>query len=332
MFRMLRISLLLIATMPGSAASAADVQDWHFIGVEHPGTPAEAYVAEASVDDDTLRLLYFTGDDQVVLWFTYNGDVSFSQGHSHRAEFFMRTREGMDLSGRYDSDYVFSGKTIAQPDRNPSASQYVVATLTPADLEALRRYEGNGIIGVGYFIEGDLWRTYSLPSDGVWSAYQRLRSEARAYERMESAEQEGFELGWTFEAVGDGEEYFGWYEDPDIDISIALRPVDINSWLMTILIGTDAPRNIRDISIPVPGTSRVRSVRCGDAYNPATNLRHCSGTTPDSDLMAILLDDEDIEVMERAPFFMLATDGQGQVFHISLTGSAKTIASLRQQM
>jgi len=152
----------------------AEVMPWKYAGVKNQGTLAEAITAETRVNDDILQLMYFPADGAFTLWFSYKGDVSFSQGMASEAEFFLRTNETLPMNGRYDSDYVFTGMTIAQPDKNPRAPQFVVVDLSVDDVMAIQRYEGNGVIGVGYFIEGDLWRTYSLPSQGIWAAFERV--------------------------------------------------------------------------------------------------------------------------------------------------------------
>lgn len=178
---MKRLSTLLVALvlLVHTGARAAEVRDWEYVGLQNPGTVAEGIVARTSVDDDTLELIYFTNDNTFALWFTYRGDVTFSQANAQRAEVFMRTRDEGSLTGRVESDYVFRGKTVAQPDSDPGSEQFVVTLLTEDDVSALYHYEKNGIIGVGYFIEGELWRTYSLTSKGVWAAFERVYEEAQ---------------------------------------------------------------------------------------------------------------------------------------------------------
>ena len=175
MRQFLLTSLLSLVFMATQAAS--DVRNWEYIGIQNPGTLAEAFVAETSIDDDSLRLLYFTEDQTYYLWFEYYGEMPFSDKFVEESEFFMRTRIEPKLSGRYDSDYVFSGRTVTQPDRNPAMPQIVVVALTDSDIEALRAYEKNQIIGVGYFLSSGYWRTYSFPAQGVWSAYLLIKDD-----------------------------------------------------------------------------------------------------------------------------------------------------------
>ena len=147
------------------------VQHWTYRGRKSVGTIVESFEASASVDDDIMSLVYLPHDDAFSLWFTLNGNQILSNKHAQRAEIFIRTRQ-VSGGGRYDSDYVFKGKTVAQPDRNPLGSQFVVAKLTPEDIRALRQYDGMDI-GAGYFI-GDDWTTYRLSGKDLWKSFVEL--------------------------------------------------------------------------------------------------------------------------------------------------------------
>lgn len=153
------------------AVPQGGVQNWSYRGRNNIGTVAESYEASASVDDDIMSLVYIPADDAFFLWFTYNGSQSFSQKHAQRAEIFIRTRE-VSGGGRSESDYVFKGNTVAQPDRDPNQPQFVVTKLLPEDIRALRTYDGFQI-GAGYFI-GEDWKTYRLPGEGLWKAFVEL--------------------------------------------------------------------------------------------------------------------------------------------------------------
>lgn len=153
------------------AASTGGVRTWEYRGRINDGTKADGYEATASVNDDSMSILYFSADDQFYLWFTYNGNYSFSQKHSHRAEIFIRTKE-VSGGGRYDSDYVIAGRTVAQPDRDPAMPQFVVAKLLPEDIRALQQYDGNDI-GAGYFV-GDDWKTFRFPGKNLWQSFMEL--------------------------------------------------------------------------------------------------------------------------------------------------------------
>lgn len=135
------------------------------------GTKAESFAATASVTDDTLSILYFPVDDAFYIWFTNNGNQSFSQLHSNRAEIFIRTKD-VSGSGRYESDYVLNGWTVAQPDKDPNMPQFVVTKLSPEDIRALKQFGGNDI-GAGYFI-GDDWVTYLFPGKNMWRSFEEL--------------------------------------------------------------------------------------------------------------------------------------------------------------
>ncbi len=153
------------------AVPLGGVQHWTYRGQRNAGTVAEAYEASASVDDDIMSLVYFPVDDAFSLWFTYNGTQSFSQKHAQRAEIFIRTRE-VSGGGRYESDYVFKGRTVAQPDHDPTQPQFVVTKLVPEDIRALRLHDGNDI-GAGFFI-GDDWTTYRLSGKDIWKSFVEL--------------------------------------------------------------------------------------------------------------------------------------------------------------
>lgn len=178
--RILTCATLLALSLAAPTVAWAEVKNWRYKGVEYADGAVLAFVAQTSVSDDELALRYFPKNGRVDLKFTYRGDAAFRRSDPDQAEFFMRTRKEGKLSGQYGSDYTFQGKTITQPDPNPKAPQYVVATLTPKDIEALRKYEKFEIIGVGYFTEKSGWRTYTLSSIDVWAAYQRVKKEASA--------------------------------------------------------------------------------------------------------------------------------------------------------
>ncbi len=174
--RQLTLAAMFIAGVLASSAGA-EVRDWEYYGLKNEGTISEQYLAQTSIDDDSLSLVYFMEDQAFYLWFEYRGETAFSEKLVDESEFFMRTRVEPELSGRYDSDYVFSGQTVTQPDINTAMPQIVVIRLSPNDIEALRAYEENNIIGVGYFLSTGYWRTYSFPSNGVWNAYLRIKDE-----------------------------------------------------------------------------------------------------------------------------------------------------------
>lgn len=147
------------------------VQHWTYRGQKNVGTVAESFEAATSVDDDVMSLLYFPHDDAFSLWFTLTGNQVLSNKHALRAEIFIRTRQ-VSGGGRFESDYVFKGKTVAQPDANPAQPQFVVAKLTADDIRALRQYDGMDI-GAGYFI-GDDWTTYRLSGKDLWKSFVEL--------------------------------------------------------------------------------------------------------------------------------------------------------------
>lgn len=162
-----------------SAAAGAQVKNWKYLGAEQRGSE-QVIVAQASVSDDTLALIYSPTLKMYTLWFTYRGNVTFSKKLANKAEFFMRTRREPKLRGRYSSDYVFKGEVSVRPGRNPSVPQFVHAVLSPKDIKALRDYEKYEIIGVGYYISSGKWNTYTLPATGVWAAYKRIEAEAKS--------------------------------------------------------------------------------------------------------------------------------------------------------
>lgn len=175
------------AMLSCNASAQNNVRDWEYIGVEHAGTNAAAYTARTSVGDDSLSFIYFPADDTFVFWFAYNGDVSFSYKNADRAEVFIRTNHKLDMSGRYDSDYVVKGKTLAQPDANPHKTQFVIAKLTNEDIQAMRAHEGY-VMGVGYFVSGEQWRTYTFPAKGLWAAMAKVAQAANVADKFASSE------------------------------------------------------------------------------------------------------------------------------------------------
>lgn len=175
----LRIALIvsIAVSVLLNSASATEVKTWEYLGRENVGTVADTHTAATSVDDDSLSILYFPVDDAFYLWFTYNGDQSFSQKHYERAEIFIRTRE-VSGHGRYESDYVFTGWTVAQPNKDPHMPQFVVTKLNPEDVEALKKFDGNDI-GAGYFV-GDVWKTYLFPGKDLWQSFEQLVAAANS--------------------------------------------------------------------------------------------------------------------------------------------------------
>ncbi|WP_435231038.1 hypothetical protein ACMAZE_04350 [Pseudopelagicola sp. nBUS_20] len=153
------------------AVPLGGIRPWTYRGQKNAGTLAESFESSASVDDETMSLVYFPIDDAFFLWFTYNGDQSFSQKHAERAEIFIRTSD-VSGGGRNESDYVFKGHTVAQPDSNPRQPQFVVTRLSPEDIRALRLNDGKEI-GAGYFI-GENWKTFRLPGKDLWKSFVEL--------------------------------------------------------------------------------------------------------------------------------------------------------------
>lgn len=177
--RIAAVIVALVFPLLFSAAAGAQVKTWKYVGVDKRGGET-VLAAEASVSDDTLALVYYPRLKSYSLWFTYRGNVAFSSKLAGEAEIFMRTRREAKLKGRFDSDYVFKGATLAHPNPNPKAPQAVVANLVPEDIEALRDYEQHKVIGVSYYIANGTRKNYSLPTEGLWAAYQRIRAEANA--------------------------------------------------------------------------------------------------------------------------------------------------------
>jgi hypothetical protein len=155
------------------AASSANVKNWKYHGVDFKNTKAAAHSIETSVNDDSLSIKYFQIDKKYFFWFEYNDNYSIL---NKRAEFFIRTKN-VSGSGRYSSDYVFKGKVIVQPNI-PSNPQLIVAELTYEDIQAIKKYSGNNI-GVGYFNQDNMWRTYLFPGKNLWSSYSQLTKHVR---------------------------------------------------------------------------------------------------------------------------------------------------------
>lgn len=151
-------------------ASAVVVKDWEYKGVTNKNTKAASYSAQTSVNDDSLSIKYFVLDKKYLLWFEFKDKQILKPG---RAEFFIRTKAvSGNGRGRYSSDYVFEGKVTVQPNTQ-GRTQFIVAKLTYNDIQAIKKHSGNNI-GVGYFNQDNLWRTYRFSGENLWPSYSRL--------------------------------------------------------------------------------------------------------------------------------------------------------------
>ncbi|WP_108839406.1 hypothetical protein [Tateyamaria sp. Alg231-49] len=157
-----------------SIPAYAQVSDWEYKGIQNRGTIAEAVVAEASVNQSKMELIYFTNGDKLQLWFTYvNPERFFHPGYNAQAEVFIRTREGLGMSGRYESDYLVKGEITVQPD-SKGMPQFIVVDLTEGDLAALVDNEKNNVMGAGYFAQDEVFRTTTFPTKGFSAAAKRI--------------------------------------------------------------------------------------------------------------------------------------------------------------